>query len=212
MKRFFIYLLLSLGLAVSSARTMRDFLVTEPGSVFLSISVGTRMDMIDYYDAGRIEWLTGLTGGEASLQVLTDDYCRVQTSAVRTVEARLLTTRCDTAILVIETVGLPIADSRVTCYDSAWKPIDIKRVMKYPRNDDWFKPGTDASTRDSVARAVRFVPVKWTFEGEKRDTLVATPLLADFHAGEQATQSLMRRAIRDRLTFSIKGNKIKTVK
>ena len=193
----------------AAARTMRDFIATEPGNVFMTLPASTRLDMIDYYDAGGTATLPTLTDGSATLQVLTDDYMKMSTSGARTVELKLLTTRRDTVLLAIETVSLPVQDSRVSCYDRNWSPVPLKRVMGIPSWRDLFAPNADDATRDSVMRVVKFPLLTWHCRGDKYDSIVVEPTLADFYSAEPATERLLRRALRHEIVYTIKGTKLR---
>ncbi len=205
MKKILVAAMAVLMALPATGRSMRDLLASESGRVFATLPVATRLDMIDYFDAGRTPALETVTGGSATLTALEPAYARVELEGAGNIQLRMMAHGRDTVIAVVETVALPVADSRLTFYDTQWRPLETKRHIKpEPTLDRMIDRGVSRAERDSVMRAVVFPVAEMTFEG---DELLVTPRLAEFHAADEPVAALLRRVLRP-LRYRISGTRL----
>lgn len=186
MRRFFsiIAALTVISLVIpASARSVRDFFATEPGTVFPLLPVNTRLDMLDYFDNGQIVSATNNLGNDTQIISLDSTFLSVQTSECRTVELRMFTPSArDTVIAVIETVGLPMADSRISFYDHNWKLLQTSKFITPPTMADFFTKSTPSSKRADLLSLIDFSLIKLMFTGKAHDVVVAKSGLKDFYS------------------------------
>lgn len=163
-----------------AGRTVRDFFASEPGKVFPLLDESSRLDMMDYFEAGKRVYPRTAMGTTSHIDTLTTSYIKLHTSDVREVALRMFTTKRDTVIAVLETIAIPALDSRLTLYDRNWKPLPDKRQVKTPRIAQFIRPGTPQRIIDELNDAVAFDVVEMRFEGDNFDTLVARHSLRQF--------------------------------
>lgn len=167
----------------ASARAVRDFFASEPGIVFPLLPVNTRLDMLDYFDNGQIVSATNNLGNDTQIISLDSTFLSVQTSECRTVELRMFTPSAhDTVIAVIETVELPMADSRISFYDRNWKLLQTSKFITPPTMADFFTKATPRSKRADLLSSIDFPLIKLMFKGKAHDVVVAKSGLKDFYS------------------------------
>lgn len=112
--RYIALIVLLLALVNAHARTAADFFLDMPNKHLPLLDRNTRLDMLDYFNAGlETASKTGL-GGQA--RILSNHPARLllQVSRDATVEIALVKAANDTLVALIETVKTPIHDSSVT--------------------------------------------------------------------------------------------------
>ena len=167
----------------TSARAVRDFFASEPGIVFPLLPVNTRLDMLDYFDNGQIVSATNNLGNDTQIISLDSTFLSVQTSECRTVELRMFTPSAhDTVIAVIETVELPMADSRISFYDRNWKLLQTSKFITPPTMADFFTKATPRGKRADLLSSIDFPLIKLMFKGKAHDVVVAKSGLKDFYS------------------------------
>ena len=189
------------------ARTARDFFVKAPADVIRLLTESQRLDMLDYYDVGNMDPMENRMFGQSQLLVVTDDYLALRSSDPRTVTFRLLTSGRDTVIAVVETVAIPVPDSRIVLYDKSWKPLPVKRHPVVPAIADFVRKGTPQSVVELLQQSVPFDVVELRWEGENHDRLVAHHSLREF-----LTADVWKRLaphMLDTIELRVQGTKIK---
>ncbi len=167
----------------ASARAVRDFFASEPGIVFPLLPVNARLDMLDYFDNGQIVSATNNLGNDTQIISLDSTFLSVQTSECRTVELRMFTPSAhDTVIAVIETVELPMADSRISFYDRNWKLLQTSKFITPPTMADFFTKATPRGKRADLLSSIDFPLIKLMFKGKAHDVVVAKSGLKDFYS------------------------------
>ena len=212
MKKFIVLPLLALfALSLSlEARTVRDFFADEPGDLFALLPRTVRLDLIDYYDNGTIVRASNNLGNSTRLDTLTDNFLRMHTSDVKTVELRLMRFKSDTIIAVIETIELPAPDSRITFYNKHWYRLKEIKPFKMPTMEDFVLPNIDKAKRRELLEGLAFRVIELRFEGQGHEQLVARHGLDRFLSKEE--WSKLKPCFRSTLTYRIDGGKIKPVK
>lgn len=197
MKQIVTAVMAALMTLTAGARDMGDLLASEPGRVFATLTTTARQDMVYYHEAGMTRDVDTEADGTARLTALTDVFAAVTLGNAASIQLRMMTHRGDTVIAVIETVHMPVADSRLTFYDAAWRPLETKRHIKpLPTLDALMGRGVPRADRDSVRRTIAFPVMTMAFEGDNHDTLVVTPRLEEFHSADAPLAALMHRTLR----------------
>ena len=140
MRRIVYTLLLSLAaLSYSTARTtMRQWLVAMPDSVMPLLTKNNRLDFIDFYDAKMEAVATNRMEGKSRMDVLTDDFIRINYTKTTDVEMKLLPLNDTTDILcMVTTVKASVNDSRIAFFDAQWQPLDATTYINEPRMEDF---------------------------------------------------------------------------
>ena len=156
--------------------------VEENGELFNSISVSTRYELINNYGrADKTDIFNDLRTEESKILVLEEEYMKIATSSVQTVELKLLhKSKRDTVIAVIETVATPYKDSRLTFYDTKWQKLDASKFIKMPVFDDFILPSMPKDMRNDLINSMMLTMIELSFEGE---TLVAECNAQNFFIG-----------------------------
>lgn len=184
MKKF-LFLLVSAVMAMSaSALTARDAFVTAPRDVIAAIDSITRLDMLDYFASGSSVASRNAFGGDAMVKSLSDGSITVGTSVSSEVTIALLPAGRDTMLLVINTLALPVPDSKATVYNRDWT-LAAGKVQLSSHNDldRWLTPEAK-QRRAEIENAIPFVSAIYAYgNGELTVTNTLARLLpADDYA------------------------------
>lgn len=212
MKRFLSILCLSLALMplTVTARTITDFFASEPGNIFPLLTRTNRLDMVDYYNSGKMVAIPNNLTGESNLLELDSAYLKVQTSKSRIVEMRMRMAGKDTVITVIETVMTPVPDSRLSQWNVHWQRYTSDRLFAMPTIDDFIVRKMPRELRADLQDAMIFPLIRLTFTGEKHDTIEATHGLEQFLAPSEYKR--FADYLKPTLNYRFNGLKIKPVK
>lgn len=155
--------LLLLGATAARAQlTAAKAFVNAPQSVFPLVDTNTRMDMVDYINAGMSTQSSNKLGGGSAIIDLSPMRMKVKMTDSSTDELFLLPTAAsDTIIGVIRTVATPGHDSSIAFYNSKWQPVKGGSVLNVPVMADWI---TDKAHTADVETVVPFMLVGYTFD------------------------------------------------
>lgn len=138
MKQFAIFLIL-MPMTVFARFSAKEAFLSAPDAVVGYIDHTKRLDMIDYFEAGMKDHsVSNSREGQSSLAELSDSTFVIKNGKVQTISARLLASKSDTLIAVIETLATPTPDSRLYIYNKVWK--QVKNTWSEPSMKDWGKP------------------------------------------------------------------------
>ena len=123
-------LLLLVATTAYGRRTIDTYFISAPTQLLPQLDANNRKDLIDLFDAGLESRITGPLGGNIEIGSIDDRQITVHFSPASTLQIALLPT-ADTVgvIAVIHTVDLPAPDSRITFYDTQWKPIENNELF-----------------------------------------------------------------------------------
>lgn len=203
-------LLLMMVAVVSEARTVADLFGSEPGQVFGLLPRTVRLDMVDYYRSGQTVAARNNMGGDSQFESMDSVYLRLRSSASTIVEMRLLASKRDTIIMVITTVQTPVADSRITFWDTEWHPLRASKLFHAPQMDDFIKSDMPEQLRADLQAVMNFPLIEMRLEGECHDKLVARHGLQEFLVPTDYHR--FEPYLLPSLTYHINGTKIKSVK
>ena len=203
-------MLLALTPLTGTARTIADFFASEPGKIFPLLTRTNRLDLVDYYNSGQKVAMENNLAGESRLIEMDSAFLKLQASGSKVVEMLMRTVGKDTVITVIETVMTPIADSRITQWNTHWQRYISERLFSMPTIDDFIVKKMPKELRADLQDAMIFPLIQLTFVGEKHDTITASHGLEQFLA--QSEYERFEFYLKPSISYRFKGLKIKPVK
>ena len=201
MKRYFITLsLLAVAMAAMAQLTARTAFAEAPSSVFPLLDKLTRLDMIDYFEAGsKVESVNALEGASA-VTSLSDESLTVHLTDASDVQLFVVpTAKSDTVIGVITTVATPGHDSSLALYSGRWKRLD--GLFTAPKLADWL---TDPRRSAEVEIVVPFILTSYVYNPADK-TLSLTNNLKGFLSDD--IYSMVDGLVRPSLVYRWDGNR-----
>lgn len=201
MKRYFITLsLLTVAMAAMAQLTARTAFAEAPSSVFPLLDKLTRLDMIDYFEAGsKVESVNALEGASA-VTSLSDESLTVHLTDASDVQLFVVpTAKSDTIIGVITTVATPGHDSSLALYSGRWKRLD--GLFTAPKLADWL---TDPRRSAEVEIVVPFMLTSYVYNPADK-TLTLTNNLKGFLSDD--IYSMVDGLVRPSLVYRWDGNR-----
>lgn len=187
-------------------KTAADCFVSAPTEVFPTIDRTTRLDMIDYFNAGSSKASKNLVNGSCRVVAESPEQITVETSPVSEYTISLLPSSDkklgDRIIMLITTLRTPAEDSSVKFYTLDWR--EIPGMFRVPLLDDWLLPEA-AGRRADVENAVPFVIAKITYYPEQKRA-VLTHDLPSFIAEDML--GVASSSMKDRLSFRWDGKRL----
>lgn len=170
-------LLLLVATTAYGRRTVDTYFISAPTQLLPQLDANNRKDLIDLFDAGLESRITGPLGGNIEIGSIDDRQITVHFSPASTLQIALLPT-ADTVgvIAVIHTVDLPAPDSRITFYDTQWKPIENNELFIAPTPETFLSKGSKKEKRQA-AGLIDLLPRSYTIEG---NTLLASETLKEY--------------------------------
>lgn len=196
----------------TEARTIRDFFVSEPGVVFNILPQSTRMDMLDYYDAGQnISVKNSLDGNNTHFISVGDNHISVEISDCNTKELLLVPiSKNDSIIVAINTVTLPAKDSQIAIYDTNWDKLEAEKYFKHTTIADFVSiPKGDKTKKQTIADSIEITLINYSIDAETGN-IVARHGYAEFMSKEDYQK--IAPYLRDSITYTKKGNALRPLK
>jgi len=210
MRRAVCLIVLSVALMplAGAARTVADFFASEPGKIFTLLTRTHRLDMVDYFLNGQSVAVQNNMQGPTHLVEMDSAYLKLQESGSKVVEMRLLTAGRDTVIAVIETVMTPVADSRLTLWNTNWEPAKKagKLFKRMPVIDDFMTRKMPVDLRRDLQNVMAFPLIQLTFTGDRHDAVLATHGLQQFLVASEYER--FAAYFKPSLTYRISGIRI----
>lgn len=192
--------------ATTAQMTAADAFKTAPQSVFPLLDKNTRLDMLDYFQAGMPhESVNALDGGSA-VTALAPETVSLKMTDASTVQLFVVPTKNDTVIGVITTVSTPAGDSSLNLYTSKWTPVAAKSAFQAPKLVDWL---LDASKLSDVEFVVPFMLVGYTYDPATQTLTLVNNLKGFLSDDVYATISPLMRS---QLTYKWDGSRFTAVK
>lgn len=202
MKRYLITLsfLAVAAMAAMAQLTARTAFAEAPSSVFPLLDKLTRLDMIDYFEAGsKVESVNALEGASA-VTSLSDESLTVHLTDASDVQLFVVpTAKSDTIIGVITTVATPGHDSSLALYSGRWKRLD--GLFTAPKLADWL---TDPRRSAEVEIVVPFMLTSYLYNPADK-TLTLTNNLKGFLSDD--IYSMVDGLVRPSLVYRWDGNR-----
>ena len=170
MKYKFLYIIALVAAMAFNGRaiTPREAFVNAPSKIFSTLDSISRLDMIDYFEAGQGGASRNALGGESRITVLDDSHVGVMTTPSSAIDIYMLPGGKDTLVAVVSTLKLPALDSSLSVYDKNWNEVGTKKLPGSFNNLDlWVRPGVSREDLAKVENLVPFIPAYITLEGNR---------------------------------------------
>lgn len=133
------------------AQNMKSVFIAMPDSVLPLLTKVNKEDCIDFLASNMKAEVTNRFGNKVEMKALTDDYVQIQTSAVSTLEMKLLPVNDTTKVIcMVRTVCASACDSDIHFYASDWsKELELEPFLQLPSSEAFYLP-TDTITDESV--------------------------------------------------------------
>lgn len=186
------------------AITAADAFVKAPASVMPLIEESTRLDMIDYFNAGSDRASRNALYGNSRITALTPEHLVVEATAASTFEIITLPGANDTILAVIHTVATPMPDSKITLYSSSWEALPANHYAA-PDIDEWLSAQAGKSGRDEVEAMLPFMLSSCVYNPESKE-FVFTNRAAEFLSEE--VYEPLKPLLRSNLTYAWDGKRL----
>ena len=170
MNRFFktiISLLIVCFALTGEAKTIRELFADEPDDIFMILPKSTRLDMLDYFDVGRmVSMESNMTSNkkESRLLKVTDNQIDVALTGASQVSMTLLTENSDSIIAVVQTYQLPYFDSQISFFDTNWNRLNTKKYFTEPTVKSFIIKGADKAKVNEILSLVKFALISYQIE------------------------------------------------
>ena len=154
--------------SVAEAKTIRELFADEPDDIFILLPKSTRLDMLDYFDVGKmVKVENSLSSGKKVSRLLkvTDSSIDVAVTQSSQVSMTLLTSaKADSVIAVVQTYQVPYFDSQISFYDVDWNKLNTSKYFDAPTVKSFILPGTDKKIVNDILQSVKFSLISYSIE------------------------------------------------
>ena len=154
--------------SVAEAKTIRELFADEPDDIFILLPKSTRLDMLDYFDVGKmVKVENSLSSGKKVSRLLkvTDSSIDVAVTQSSQVSMTLLTSaKADSVIAVVQTYQVPYFDSQISFYDVDWNKLNTSKYFDAPTVKSFILPGTDKKSVNDILQSVKFSLISYSIE------------------------------------------------
>lgn len=154
--------------SVAEAKTIRELFADEPDDIFILLPKSTRLDMLDYFDVGKmVKVENSLSSGKKVSRLLkvTDSSIDVAVTQSSQVSMTLLTSaKADSVIAVVQTYQVPYFDSQISFYDVDWNKLNTSKYFDAPTVKSFILPGTDKKNVNDILQSVKFSLISYSIE------------------------------------------------
>ena len=170
MNRFFktiISLLIVCFALTGEAKTIRELFADEPDDIFMILPKSIRLDMLDYFDVGRmVSMESNMTSNkkESRLLKVTDNQIDVALTGASQVSMTLLTENSDSIIAVVQTYQLPYFDSQISFFDTNWNRLSTKKYFTEPTVKSFITQAADKAKVNEILSLVKFALISYQIE------------------------------------------------
>ena len=167
--------------SVAEAKTIRELFADEPDDIFILLPKSTRLDMLDYFDVGKmVKVENSLSSGKKVSRLLkvTDSSIDVAVTQSSQVSMTLLTSaKADSVIAVVQTYQVPYFDSQISFYDVDWNKLNTSKYFDAPTVKSFILPGTDKKIVNDILQSVKFSLISYSIEQAENGDLTLTASL-----------------------------------
>ena len=167
--------------SVAEAKTIRELFADEPDDIFILLPKSTRLDMLDYFDVGKmVKVENSLSSGKKVSRLLkvTDSSIDVAVTQSSQVSMTLLTSaKADSVIAVVQTYQVPYFDSQISFYDVDWNKLNTSKYFDAPTVKSFILPGTDKKIVNDILQSVKFSLISYSIEQADNGDITLTASL-----------------------------------
>ena len=154
--------------SVAEAKTIRELFADEPDDIFILLPKSTRLDMLDYFDVGKMVKVENSLSSDKKVSRLlkvTDSSIDVAVTQSSQVSMTLLTSaKADSVIAVVQTYQVPYFDSQISFYDVEWNKLNTSKYFDAPTVKSFILPGTDKKIVNDILQSVKFSLISYSIE------------------------------------------------
>ena len=143
-----------LGSLTGWAQDMKSVFLTMPDFMTPLLTKVNKEDFVDFLASDMKAEVRNRFDNPAEMKVLTEDYVLMQTSAVGTLEMKLLPVNDSTKVVcMVKTVCASACDSEIYFYTSDWsRELDKKEYLQLPDAGAFSLPKDSLSEEDVLVR------------------------------------------------------------
>lgn len=193
---------------MSAQMTPRSVVTTAPEKVLLTIDASTLLDMLDYYENGVARTVKNKMGEDAVITEMTGSTVTIATGEAHSITFAILPYGKSSVIMVIDRVDTPDTDAVISFYDSRWKPLDSRKLLRAPALADWVGKVSTERMRE-IENALPFLMADAQYNPDTA-TLSFTPQTSGYVSVENADK--VKEALAPRLDYVWSGKSFKPVK
>lgn len=193
---------------MSAQMTPRSVVTTAPEKVLLTIDASTLLDMLDYYENGVARTVKNKMGEDAVITEMTGSTVTIATGEAHSITFAILPYGKSSVIMVIDRVDTPDTDAVISFYDSRWKPLDSRKLLRTPALADWVGKVSTERMRE-IENALPFLMADAQYNPDTA-TLSFTPQTSGYVSVENADK--VKEALAPRLDYVWSGKSFKPVK
>lgn len=169
--------------------------------LFPTLETNSRLDMVDYFAAGKKMEVQNKMGGKSQLLECSEKYLKVKTSDSSTTEMRLTELDGDTVIAVVRKFEVPQADAVLAFYSADWKELPLEKVIKMPVMSDFI----NAQKKLKKELAGMFEFPLMTISIAEEDKIIFEPTILDYLSVENANK--IKQYLVTKLVYAKKDNR-----
>ncbi len=192
-----------------NARTIRDFFISDSSNVFELIDPNTRLDLLDYFDEGKLISTRNNLGDGTQLVSVTPNFISINTTKSSNIEMYLLTEGKDSLIILNTTLKLPASEGKISIYNKDWEKIDTKKHFKHPKIADFIKKTATKSQIQSINETVDFPIISYTIN-PANGNITATQNMAQYMSKDDYAK--ISPYLTDSISYQLKGKKYTLLK
>lgn len=201
MKRVFALFLVMLAWASAYADGIASVFTSDNIPLFPTLEKNSRLDMVDYFAAGKKMEVQNKMGGKSQLIECSEEYLKVKTSDSSSTEMRLTELNGDTVIAVVRKYEVPQADAVLAFYSADWKELPLEKVIKLPVMADFIN--APKKLKKELAEMIEFPLMTISIAEEGK--IVFEPTVMEYLSIENAEK--IKQYLIDKLVYVKKGNR-----
>lgn len=189
MKKNILAILLLAALPGAKAQSIDSLFVNAPAEVMPLLDSTTRLNLLDLYEAWGTAQATNELGGTS--QLTSKDSLMLELAP--TEGSTWTMARLDSAMLAcIHTLRLPASDSRLTFYDTQWRPLPV--ALPALTLSDFLVPADSlgADRRRELTARLRPLHICWTLEPDGATFRAAAATDGLVSADREEAETLLR--------------------
>ncbi len=189
MKRIIFMLVFVITGNLIYAQEMKELFRVMPDSVIPLLTKNNREDCIDFLDSNMKAEVKNLFGKPSQLKKLTKNYLFMQTTPVSSVEMKVLPVNDSTNVIgVINTYCTRVCDSKLTFYDTKWKPLRISDFINLPVIAN-FRLNSDSIQNElsnhEIADMFNVPYIKYSFSSDNNDIIFTNTSLDNLNSEDR---------------------------
>lgn len=169
----------------------RRAFIEMPSSVLELVSKDTRLDMLDYFDAGSPYVAVNELHGNSQLKALTPDYAEIEVTPVSRLQIKVLPLKKGNQIVMaVYTTGDSIGtrDSDIYFFDASMNPLPNEKFLKQPKLADFFGSRNYKNNAREIKNGIPYYGVEYRLD--PATTTLSAGITLDEIVSEEARKVL----------------------